>query len=82
MQNTSRFSYRMNLSPTANSGRWVPGFASKAVSNGLWNNFILWIIVSHDIPSDLKYKAHEIYKLKCVSSRLAVVFAQSIEARC
>ena len=33
------------------------------------------------IPSDLYYKAHQISKLKCFSSHLAVVFAQSIEAR-
>ena len=28
------------------------------------------------------YKTHQIPKLKCFSSRLVVVFAQSIEARC
>ena len=40
-------------------------------------------IVNHrtldDIPSNLKYKAHQIPTLKCFSSSLAVVFAQSIE---
>ena len=34
------------------------------------------------LPSNLWYKAHKITKLKCFSSRLAVVFAQSIEAMC
>ena len=34
------------------------------------------------IPSNLLYKSHQIPKLKCFSSRLAVVFVQSIEARC
>ena len=28
------------------------------------------------------YKQHQIQKLKCFSSRLAVVFAQCIEAKC
>ena len=32
--------------------------------------------------SKLYYKPHQISKLKCVSSHLAVVFAQFIEARC
>ena len=32
--------------------------------------------------SNLSYKAHQIPKLKCFLSCLAVVFAQSIEARC
>ena len=35
-----------------------------------------------DIPSNLWYQTHQIPELKCFSSRLAVVFAQSIEARC
>ena len=34
------------------------------------------------VPSNLKYKTHQITKLKYFSSRFAVVFAQSIEARC
>ena len=34
------------------------------------------------LPSNLQYKAHQYTKLQCLSSRLAVVFAQSIEARC
>ena len=34
------------------------------------------------LPSNLYYKVNKISKLKCYSSRLAVVFAQSIEARC
>ena len=34
------------------------------------------------IPSNLWYSACQIPKLKCFSSRLAVVFAQSIEAVC
>ena len=32
--------------------------------------------------SNLWYKAHQLPKLKCFSSPLAVVFVQSIEARC
>ena len=35
-----------------------------------------------DLLSNLYYKLHQIPKLKCFSSCLAVVFAQSIEARC
>ena len=31
---------------------------------------------------NISYKAHQIQKLKCFSSRLVVVFDQSIEARC
>ena len=31
---------------------------------------------------NLQYKPHQISKLKCFSSRFAIVFAQSIEARC
>ena len=34
------------------------------------------------LPSILQYKTHPIRKHKCFSSRLAVIFAQSIEARC
>ena len=33
------------------------------------------------LPSNLWYKPHQISKLKCFLSRLAVVFAQSIEAK-
>ena len=33
-------------------------------------------------PLNLKYKPHQIPNLKFVSSRLAVVFAQTIETRC
>ena len=32
--------------------------------------------------SSLQYKSYQIQKLNCFSFRLAVVFAQSIEARC
>ena len=32
--------------------------------------------------STIKYKTHQITKRKCFSSRLAVVFAQSIEVGC
>ena len=42
----------------------------------------LWRLVSLGLPSNLQYKAHQIPKLKCFLSSLAVVFAQSIEARC
>ena len=37
---------------------------------------------TRQLPSNIWYKLHQIPKLKCFSSRLAVVFAQSIEARC
>ena len=36
----------------------------------------------NDIPWNLLYKAHQISKVISFSSRLEVVFAQSIEARC
>ena len=36
----------------------------------------------NSLLSNLYYKLHQIQKLKCFSCRLAVVFAQSIEARC
>ena len=37
-----------------------------------------------EVPSNFTviYNTHQISKLKCFSSRHAVVFAQSIEARC
>ena len=35
-----------------------------------------------NLSSNLLYKLHQIPKLKCFSFRLAVVFAQSIEASC
>ena len=38
--------------------------------------------IVYNIPSNLQYKEHQTPKLKCFSSRLAVVFAQSIEATC
>ena len=41
---------------------------------------IAW--TSADLSSNLKYKPHQIPKLKCFSSRFVVVFAQSIETRC
>ena len=34
------------------------------------------------LPSNLWYKAHQISQLKCSLFLLAVVFSQSIEARC
>ena len=34
-----------------------------------------------NVPSNLHYKVHQIPKLKCFSSHLAVAFAQSTEAR-
>ena len=34
------------------------------------------------IPSNLQYKPHQIPKLKCFSSRLVVVYAQTIDTRC
>ena len=34
------------------------------------------------LPWNLKYKPHQIPKLKCFSSHLAVVFDQSIETSC
>ena len=37
---------------------------------------------NNGMPQNLQYKLHQIPELKCFSCRLAVVFAQSIEARC
>ena len=58
----------------------------KSVLQGLngrltaWNQFAWpWWPVS--VPT-VKYKPHQIPKLKCFSSRFAVASAQSIEARC
>ena len=45
-------------------------------------DFISVWIIKQELPSSLKYKLHQIPKLKCFSFRLAVVFAQSVEARC
>ena len=39
-------------------------------------------ILRRKLSSNLQYKTHQIPKLICFSSRLAVVFVQSIEARC
>ena len=45
--------------------------------------YAVWVIVLKKIlPSYLYFKAHQILKLHCSSSRLAVIFAQSIGARC
>ena len=41
----------------------------------------IYLMKQKNIPSNLKYKLHLIQKLRCFLSRLAVVFAQSIEAR-
>ena len=38
--------------------------------------------VKQEVQSNLWYKVHPVQKCKCFSLRLAVVFAQSIEARC
>ena len=35
-----------------------------------------------EVPSNLQYKVHQISKLKYLLSHFAVVFVQSIEARC
>ena len=35
-----------------------------------------------EVTSNLSYKVHQIPRLKCFLSRLAVVFSQSIETRC
>ena len=45
----------------------------------------IWWIASWNqiyIPSIIYYKTHPIPKHKCFSSRLAVVFAQSVDVRC
>ena len=46
----------------------------------------VWTDIAQSLPSNgctakRQYKAHQIPKLKCFSSRLAVVFAQSIDTR-
>ena len=38
--------------------------------------------ISWYLLSNLQYKLHQIRKIKCFLSRLAVVFGQSIEVRC
>ena len=38
--------------------------------------------IKSNVPSNLQHKARQIPQLECFSSRLAVVFAQSTEARC
>ena len=38
--------------------------------------------IFRSLPSNLQYKLHQIRKIKCFLSRLALVFALSIEARC
>ena len=38
--------------------------------------------LNEPVPKNLKYKMQQILKLKWFSSGLAVVFAQSLEARC
>ena len=46
------------------------------------NRYVTKMLFStYRIPSILQYKTHPIPKHKCFSSRLAVVFAKSIEAR-
>ena len=39
-------------------------------------------ILIYIVASNLQYKLHQIPNLKCFSSNLGVVYAQSIEARC
>ena len=50
------------------------------ISSG--NASSVWFSRSAGILSNLLYKAHSIQKLKCFTSYLAVVLAQSVEARC
>ena len=42
----------------------------------------LFHIMQTSLPKFIKYKWHQITKLKCFSSRLVVVFVQYIEAKC
>ena len=55
---------------------WLPrlGWIEEPLVNGLYQTARL--------PWNLEYIWHKIPKLKSFSSRLAVVFAQSIEAMC
>ena len=48
----------------------------------LQHNRMHCMVRFRNIPSNLQYKTHQTPRLKCFSSRVAVVFAQSIEARC
>ena len=56
-------------------------------SNQLWRvndspYYRKFCVMSWIVPSSLLYKVHQIPKLKSLLSRLAAVFAQSLEARC
>ena len=56
-----------------NARESIVGMAIRMSGHGLfWNE---------KVPSNIWYKAHQIPKLKCLPFRLAVVFAQTIEAR-
>ena len=43
---------------------------------------IWWLYSLPELPYNIQYKPHHIPKFKCFSSRLAVVFGQSIDAKC
>ena len=47
-----------------------------------WDMPSLRIILKTHYRQSSKYKSRQISKLKCFSSRLAVIFAQSTEVRC
>ena len=75
------------------SSNWWPGSSGFQSSYGLWSEdhlVLLGMTLNNLHPmfscpgllSNLWYKAHQIPKLWCFSSRLTVVFAQSIETRC
>ena len=44
--------------------------------------FFCWRQTGPSLPSNLWYKTIQIPKPECFSSRLVIVFSQSIEARC
>ena len=54
--------------------------ASNAKNVSIWwcHHFLAYTVLMLNIY----YKMHQIPKLKCFSSHLAIIFAQSIEARC
>ena len=61
---------------------WVPmkiAIWVVILMSALWN---IWTQLNLVLQANLWYKAHQIPKLKCFSSRLADVFAHSIEVRC
>ena len=76
---------RNNWGWPADSVEWGTGDGCPlGMPKHLWLSLFLGIYDLPDNTMDVTstYKAHQIPKLKCFSSRLADVFDQSTEARC